>query len=595
MWNNEIKDFFSCSKAGLQYIGTALQPLERRAFRRPRTAPNAAGPLYPAASHGKKYMSYTIQKLKQNYKMQLALGKTIPQSELGFPIPLSTGNPLYDASLTEKISATAMMDESEHLARAWELMRNSSSEELEKLSRFSKGILNDFRLLGAVRAASVGREDLENQFLSSLPWGWKLSYPSAVISPASQFFTGWKKDLKFRLTEEISFPKLREVYGNLIQKAGGTAIMKYRGKIQEAMALLKYRPEGEKEKAVHNFCFYNGKGIQDIPELEPIGTFLKCRNALLSGSIPEFLNILENSPGEIPLTSYMGLLGSFRIRLKENTQPYIERLRNYAVRSATAAEAVLRLREWGTWLSDEQIELLSGKLRTSAETGIHIPFFKITKAFINSPDRIRKKLLKPLYIPMMKQFSSSTADLLGKDAVCSFFMPGNMVHSMSYLLYAVAASGMKTRLVLLYRDGTEEVQFSPDEIALHLTDEPRQFQEWLLAQIGGLASYQTYTYHYPSLAREIGKLNPADPVVLDLPFSGSREVLSALLPFEQVFNLNSLCGAPGEICMAYEYYLDFAFLSRNWHYGSWTRFSDSAAERFTEVLDRLRYFQLMAE
>lgn len=540
-------------------------------------------------------MIYTIQKLKQNYKIQLALGKTIPQSELGFPIPLSTGNPLFDASLTEKISATNLMDESEHLARAWQLMRNSSQTELEKLSRHSQGILNDFRLLGAVQASSVGRDDLENQFLSSLPWGWKLCYPSAVISPASQFFTGWKKDLKFRLTEDINFPKLRETYGNLLQKVGGTAVMKYRSKIHETMALLKYRPEGEKEKAIHNFCFYNGKGMQDIPELEPIGTFLKCRNALAAGNILQFLDILENSPREIPLTSYMGLLGSFRIRLKNNAEPQIERLRNYAVRSATAAETVLRLKEWGSWLSDPQIETLSAKLRTSTERGVHIPFFKITKAFINAPDRIRKKLLKPLYIPMMKQFSVSTAELLGKDSVCSFFMPGNMVHSMSYLLYAVAASGMKTRLVLLYSNGTEEVEFSPDEIALHLADEPRQFQEWLLKQIGGLASYQSYTYHYPSLAREIRKLNPSEPIILDLPFSGDKEVLSALLPFDQVFNLNSVCGAPGEICMAYEYYLDFAFMSRNWYYGSWTRFSDSAAERFTEVLDRLRYFQMMAE
>jgi hypothetical protein len=97
------------------------------------------------------------------------------------------------------------------------------------------------------------------------------------------------------------------------------------------------------------------------------------------------------------------------------------------------------------------------------------------------------------------------------------------------------------------------------------------------------------------MARAITQLDPQAPLLLDLPFADNMEILSALLPFERVFNLNTTFGAPGEICLAYEYYSLFSLSTPLWQFGLWARYSDSAAQRFAEFLDRLHYFQLLAE
>jgi hypothetical protein len=51
-------------------------------------------------------MSVGIKELKRRYRENLALGRTLATHDLGIPLPLSTGNPLFDAALTEKLSRT---------------------------------------------------------------------------------------------------------------------------------------------------------------------------------------------------------------------------------------------------------------------------------------------------------------------------------------------------------------------------------------------------------------------------------------------------------------------------------------------------------
>jgi hypothetical protein len=93
----------------------------------------------------------------------------------------------------------------------------------------------------------------------------------------------------------------------------------------------------------------------------------------------------------------------------------------------------------------------------------------------------------------------------------------------------------------------------------------------------------------------MGELDPTAPLLLDLPFTQNMDILNAMLPFEQVYNLNMPFGAPGEISLTYEYYSTFSLTTPRWHYGVWERYSDSAATKFAEFLDRLQAFQALAE
>lgn len=46
-------------------------------------------------------MTVSIRELKRCYKINLALGRVLPTFDLATPLPLSTGNPLFDAALTD--------------------------------------------------------------------------------------------------------------------------------------------------------------------------------------------------------------------------------------------------------------------------------------------------------------------------------------------------------------------------------------------------------------------------------------------------------------------------------------------------------------
>jgi hypothetical protein len=148
----------------------------------------------------------------------------------------------------------------------------------------------------------------------------------------------------------------------------------------------------------------------------------------------------------------------------------------------------------------------------------------------------------------------------------------------------------------MYRDGVEEIEPIPlKRVGPHLADQPHELQQWLLEEFGGLSTQWDFTYNTRKLVRVIGKLDPQAPLVLDVPFYQDMELLSALIPFERVFNLNSALGAPGEICVATQYYSELYFATRSWNVGVWSRYSDTAAVGFAELLDRLRHFQVLSE
>lgn len=542
-------------------------------------------------------MTVPIRDLKRNYKINLALGRSLPTHDLAIPLPLSTGNPLYDAALTDKLVMTTTMSEPEHLNRAWHLVKNATTAEQQTLAQHAGGLLNDYKMLLALHAWQNGAEALTRQFLQALPWGWRFAFPSVAIKPATQLFTGWRRSLQFRLVDNPRYPALHQLFREVLAQAPGVAILKYRRTIKEAAALQRFRFVGDRERAIHDLCFNNGRQGLMQDDLEPIGTYLRARHSLSVENLPGFIRLLENSPHEIPLTSYMGLLGNAGIRLTDDYQPEVAALRHYAIRCATVVETLLRLNEWAEWLTESHVELLAQQVRhTIIERGLTIPFFKVIKAFINTPLRLRKMLLEPLLLPLLHHFGQQAAALLPAPGPLTFMQPGNVIHIMSFLLYSVLSSAMPTRLFLLYKEGLEELPpLDLNEVGHHLADDGPQFEQWLLAQFGGLSTYYDYTYDYGQMAKTLQTLDPAAPLVLDVPFAENMDVLAALLPFERVFNLNTTFGAPGEVCIAYEYYALFSMSSPYWQFNLWARYSDSAAQKFTEFLDRLHYFQRLAE
>lgn len=535
----------------------------------------------------------TLRELKRRYKVNLALGRALPTFDLGVALPLSTGHPLFDAALVEKLAPTTTLTEADHVSRVWHLVRAARPEEIRALLPHARGLMNDAKLLFALRAWQDGDAELVRAWLRSLPWGHRLGFPTAVIKPARSLFTGWRRTLEFRMVEP-RFEALRELFRELIAQAPGVALQKYKGTVREAAALLKFRFEGERERGLHDFCFGKGDAAVGIDSLQPIGTTVQAKAALRSGVRP-FLDVLERSGRSIPITTYMGLLGSAGIRLRD-AGPDADALRNYAVHTATVIESLLRLVEWEPWLEARHVRVLSEKIRHAVVEGdVVVPLHKVIRAFNASGAGVKKLVHEPLLVPLLRHFGKHAAAHLGPPGPVTFVLPGNVIHLMSLLLVSVVATALPTRLLLLFPRRVEEIEpIRLEEVCAHLADGPAECQRWLLERFGGLAAHQSYEYDFAAIRRALGKLDPAAPLVLDLPFSDSSDVLEALLPFERAFNLNNAYGAPGEVCLAQDYYLSFFMGGRGWSLASWERFSDRAAESFAEMLDRLARFQALA-
>ena len=533
-----------------------------------------------------------IRELKRRYRENLALGRALPTHDLGVPLPLSTGKPLFDSALTEKLSATATLAEPEHVARAWDLVLRASAEERGTLTEHAAALLNDWKLLLALRAWQLDEGESVRKLLRALPWGWRLAFPTSVVKPAAQLFTGWRKTLTFRLVEDPRWDALRALYRELLAQAPGTALLKYRRTVQESLALLRYRPEGDRERAIHDLAFGKGDAATD-PSLEPIATYIRARDAVRTDGAAGLVRALEGSP-ELPVTSIMGLAGSAGIKLN---RPFAEAeaLRDQVIRCATAVESLLRLKEWSPWLTEERVAVLAEKVTGAAARGFDIPFAKVIKAFLGAPEKTRKLVLHPLLAPMMRQFGARVAAQLPAPGPITFVMPVNVIHLMSFLLYAVMASAAPAQLLLVKKKGvTVAKDLTLDDVIPHLVDDRASLERWLLAELGGSTTIRDYQYDLPALAKTLGAIDPAAPTVIDLPFVDSMDILGALMPRERVFNLNSAFGAPGEICVAYEYYLKFALVDEEWSYKVWSRYSDGAASRFAELLDKLEQFERLA-
>lgn len=538
-----------------------------------------------------------IQELKRRYNTGLALGELLPLQERGQPLPLSTGVPLYDAALLNKLVKTRTMDEAAHTNRAWSLVRKATREEREILGAHAAGLLNDYKLLLAMRAWDLGELELARLFLKKLPWRWRLAFPTAIIKPAAAMLTGWRRQVSFRLVENPRWEQLRHLFRDTLEDAPGVVILKYRTTIQESAALLKFRFEGSRERAIHDLAFESILEVGKELNLAPVPTFLEAKGRLHRGDVKGFLDVLARSESVIPITSFMGLLGNEGIRLYDDRQPMVEELRDYAIRSSTAVESLLRLNEWASWMTEERLGRLASNVREQViEKGLKVPFFKVVQAFMNSPRPLREMAIEPLLRPLLQHYGEDVRGLLGDSKGMTFLQPGNFVNIMSLLLYMVVSTVMPTQLFLLHKNGVEKIpSLDRDAVLSHLAADQSSLENWLLQEFGSLAGRWEYTYDSKSIARTLEGLDPKEPLLLDLPFLDDLDILQALLPKEQVFNLNGAFGAPGEVCLSYQYYAEYGAFGRGWSYGGYRRSSDSAATKFTEFLDRLRWFRRLGE
>jgi hypothetical protein len=402
----------------------------------------------------------------------------------------------------------------------------------------------------------------------------------------------------FRLVDP-PFPRLREGFRATLARAPDTAILKFRDAIKQSAALSKFRFEGERERAIHDLCFDSGRAAADSGALPAVTAFVRARDALASGGLAALVRALDETPGRVPLTSLMGLFGQARVHLPRpdhRSRALIEPLRDHVLASATGVETLLRLAEWGSWLTDERCERIAGRVLEAVDRpGVNLPFFKVLKGFMAAPARVQQALARPLLLPLMQRFGATLRELLPSAQSYTFVLPANLLRLTSLMLYAMVGNAGTARLLLLRSRGLAQpppLQLS--DVVDRIVAGSRATQAWLESELGAVALDTEYRYDVPALAAKLGALDPEQPLLLDLPFVDDAKLLEALLPFGLAVSLNPPLGAPGEISVTYEFYTQTAYLTPRGGWITALRGSDVAAGRFAEFIDRLQVMTAMA-
>lgn len=538
----------------------------------------------------------SVRDLKRRYKLLLAERRALHVIDLGVSLPISTGDPVLDAALLEKIVPTATMGEAEHLARAWELVRASTPRHHALLRAHARALLNDHKLLHAIGALERGDEATLEAMLDALPWAWRLGFPTAVIKPAAMVLTGWRKWVPFRLIDP-PFERLRAIFRATIAAAPAATLLKFRDAVKQSAALLRFRFEGPRERAIHDLCFGDGRAAAE--ELPAVGAFVRARDGLAKQGLSGFVKALDEAPGAVPLTALQGLFGQAGVRLDRATVEYrahLPRLREHAIASASGVEMLLRLHEWGSWLQDAELAQITERVhRAMRNPRVTLPFFKVLKGFEAAPVHVRRGLARPLLAPLMERFGSDLRALLPGATDYTFVLPSMMLRMTSLMLYAMVAQAGAARLLILRGRGLADAPpVSLSDLLDPLVEGPRAVHAWLTRALGAIAHDAAYTFDVPALAKALGALDPRQPLLLDVPFVGDARLLEALLPFDLALNLNPPVGAPGELTVGYEFYTQASYTTPRGGWALLERGGDTAATRFGELVDRLRVMSAMA-
>jgi hypothetical protein len=538
----------------------------------------------------------SVRDLKRRYKLLLAERRALHVTDLGISLPISTGDPVLDAALLEKLVPTTTMGEAEHLARAWELVRASTPRHHALLRAHARSLLNDHKLLHAIGALERGDEATLDAMLDALPWAWRLGFPTAVIKPAARILTGWRKRVPFRLIDP-PFDRLRAIFRATIAAAPDATLLKFRDAVKESAALLRFRFEGPRERAIHDLCFGDGRAATD--ELPAVGAFVRARDALATGGVSGFVRALDEAPGKVPLTALLGLFGQANVRLDRATlehRAHLPRLRAHAIASASGVEMLLRLHEWGSWLRDAELQQITTRVHDAMRNPrVSLPFFKVLKGFEAAPLHVRQGLARPLLLPLMERFGRDLRALLPGATDYTFVLPSMMLRMTSLMLYAMVAQAGAARLVILRGRGLADAPpVSPSDLLVPIVEGPHAVKAWLERELGAVAHDAAYTFDVPVLARTLGALDPRQPLLLDVPFVSDARLIEALLPFDLALNLNPPVGAPGELTVGYEFYTQAVYATPRGGWAVLARGGDTAATRFGELVDRLRVMSAMA-
>ncbi len=500
-----------------------------------------------------------ISQLKDNYYTHLAKGATLPFGEYSFRVPISTGSLLLDSCLVEKIRNSKGFRDHEHLLRSWRLFRKMRPEEEKILMDNLGDLLNDHKILLALILWLRKDDEACYHVLRRLPWGWRVQFPLVLIKPAYVFFQGWKKELPFRFVSEIDFPRLRELFTRILQDIGEPAILKYRRKLKASWALLKYRPDTGKEKALEDWCFHKGN---NAGEIKLLGIYTEARDILTQGKEAAFIQYLLEQDETIPLTSFMGLLGNRKIDLQRHMD---DRFRDYALNSASFVETVLRLREWSSWpkkgraglarimnifkgpywLDREKAELISEKISKGVVT-INLPFEKVMNAYLQCDSRVKRLLTRPLFLPLLKSFGESAGKVLPQSF--NYVMPTNMIHLSDFLTYNVFNISSRGSMTLL---GEEDhvFSFSVEELAPIIHRPVPEVEEYLLKTFGQLTDRYRFDFKPQRIARSLDRLDRSALLILNIPFFQDLDIMNQITSFDYVLNMNSYYGAPNEISL----------------------------------------------
>ena len=538
----------------------------------------------------------SVRDLKRRYKLLLAERRALHVTDLGISLPISTGDPILDATLLEKLVPTATMGEAEHLARAWELVRVSTPRHHALLRTHARSLLNDHKLLHAIGALERGDDATLDAMLDALPWAWRLGFPTAVIKPAARMLTGWRKRVPFRLIDP-PFERLRAIFRATLAAAPDATLLKFRDAVKESAALLRFRFEGPRERAIHDLCFGDGRAAVD--ELPAVGAFVRARDALATDGVSAFVRALDDAPGKVPLTALLGLFGQANVRLDRATlehRAYLQPLRAHAIASASGVEMLLRLHEWGSWLRDTELQQITTRVHDAMRhPRVSLPFFKVLKGFEAAPLHVRQGLARPLLLPLMERFGRDLRALLPDATDYTFVLPSMMLRMTSLTLYAMVAQAGAARLVMLRGRGLAEAPpVSPSDLLVPIVEGPHAAKAWLERELGAIAHDASYTFDVPALAQTLERLDPRQPLLLDVPFVSDARLIEALLPFDLALNLNPPVGAPGELTVGYEFYTQAVYATPRGGWAVLERGGDTAATRFGELVDRLRVMSAMA-
>jgi len=525
-----------------------------------------------------------IRELKHRYKLLRAEDRALSLADLGLPLPLSCGSPLIDSMLNERIAATPGMNEEEHLMRSWQLITSASERELDIVFKLLDGCLNDHKLLFAVYLFGRGDEKYR-LLLERLPMKWRLLFPTAVIKPAAAFFTGWRRDIRFRLVDNVDFAGLKRGYHETLAKISDEQIMKYRDILREALALLHWKADGERELAIHDWCFGGGRMNGAIPLLS---NYLRVRGLVAAGNRAGLAKELGGHEHRIPLTSFMGLLSNMGLHLSVDGN---EAFRDYAVATATPIEAMLRLHEWGGWLDVHHIKEIA--LKATDPKGLQIPFHKVATAYISAPASLKPQLFDQIYVPVMKRFSSQMAEFIPKGTQMVLLQPNSFVNIMSLLFLATISYERSTRILLAGEDVKEHDDrtiLGYDKLRDVLFMSRSGAEGFLLNEFGGHALRRSWRFDERVVASAFDRIDGDDLLILDLPFVFSTRILERLLHMKRVLNLANNFGSPSEVSLSVKYIPRISIRSNDMAYFGYSRFSEPAVSSLAGFIERLEWF-----